>query len=126
MKLSTLLLSCLLLTAAFNLALDVARQARFASLTPALAPLRPSISADQAFDARLDHLTDPGLLREAARTERARRWDDDRLLAALLESVNRMNGAGLWRSGLLLALALGALVAGLRAAPDAPQNSRAN
>ena len=115
MKPLTLLLSGLLLTAAFNLALDLGQQARFASLVPALASLRPPGSADRAFDDRLDRLTDPGVLRNLARVERAKRQDDDRLLATLLGSIDRMNRVSAWRSGLLLALALGALVVFLRA-----------
>ena len=110
MKPLTLLLSSLLLTAAFNLALDLGQQARFASLAPALASTRPPDPADSAFSDRLDRLTDPGLLRNLARVERAKRQDDRLLLGTLLGSIERMNRANAWRSGLLLALALGAFV----------------
>ncbi len=107
-------LACLLLVAAFDLALDIRQRASLRTISPLLAQIMPAAHADDAFTARLAASVDPTELREMARTQHAKRVDAYHLTAAMLGSCNQMNGAAILRGATLFMLSLCALIAACR------------
>lgn len=94
------LLICLLLVAAFNLAVAAQRLSQLRSLPPALAETHPA----DAFAARLDALSDPAELRRLALSRHQALLDRDRTTHDLLATIRTISRTELAQSGIVLLL----------------------
>lgn len=103
MRLPTLLLTCLLLAAAFNLALAARRQFQLRRLPPALAETHPA----DAFAARLEMISDPSELRRLALARHRALLDADHTAQSLLGTVGTLSRSELIQSGVVFLLGLG-------------------
>ena len=103
MRLLPSLLICLLLVAAFNLAIAGQRLAQLRSLPPALAETHPA----DAFAARLDAVSDPAELRRLAFARHQALLDRDRTTHDLLATIRTISRTELAQSGIVLLLAGG-------------------
>lgn len=103
MRLPTLFLACILLVAAFDLALSAQRQWQLRALPLALSELRPA----DAFAARLDAVTDPAELRRLALARHRALLDSDRITQSLLGTVKTISRSDGIQSGLVILLTLG-------------------
>ena len=103
MRLPTLFLTCVLLVAAFNVALAARRQWQLRLLPPALAETHPV----DAFAARLDAVTDPAELRQLALARHRALLAADHTTQSLLGTVGTISRSDLIQNGVVFLLALG-------------------
>ena len=103
MRLPNILVVCLVLVAAFNLAVAVQRLSQLRSLPPALAETHPA----DAFAARLDAVSDPTELRRLALARHQALLDRDRTTHDLLTTIRTISRTELAQNGFVLLLAGG-------------------